>query len=114
MLQTAHADPHEPRDTSAAPRPREAFGLQTHSSECAEAAGRVAVDLANRSGAELEVVHAFEFGPAREYAGVALRLRPLAELAKQGQRVLDAQVGQLRQMGGEVADARLCVGSPVN
>ena len=35
--------------------------LATDGSECAESAGRVAVDLANRSGAELYIVHAFEF-----------------------------------------------------
>ena len=93
--------------------------LATDGSECAEAAGRVAVDLANRSvanrsGAEIEVVHAFEFVPAREHTGVALRLRSSAEFAKQGQRVLDEQVGRIREMGDEVVDARLRVGSPVD
>ena len=88
--------------------------LATDGSECAETAGRVAVDLANRSGAELDVVHAFEFVPPREYAGVALRLRSPAEFAKQGQKILDEQVDRIGQMGGEVADARLCVGSPVD
>jgi nucleotide-binding universal stress UspA family protein len=88
--------------------------LATDGSECADTAGRVAVDLANRSGAELDVVHAFEFVPPREYAGVALRLRSPGEFTKQGQRVLDEQVGRIREMGGEVADARLCVGSPAD
>ena len=88
--------------------------LATDGSGCAETAGSVAVDLANRSGAELDVVHAYEFVPAREYAGVALRLRSPAEFAKQGQRVLDEQVDRIGQMGGEVADARLCVGSPAD
>ncbi|MDP9440109.1 MAG: universal stress protein [Actinomycetota bacterium] len=88
--------------------------LATDGSECAESAGRVAVDLANRSGAELDVVHAFEFVPPREYAGVALRLRSPAEFAKQGQKILDEQVDRIGEMGGEVADARLCVGSPVD
>ncbi len=88
--------------------------LATDGSECAESAGWVAVDLANRSGAELDVVHAFEFVPPREYAGVALRLRSPAEFAKQGQRLLDEQVGRIGEMGGEVADARLRMGSPVD
>ena len=88
--------------------------LATDGSGCAETAGSVAVDLANRSGAELDVVHAFEFVPPREYAGVALRLRSPAEFTKQGQKVLDEQVDRIGQMGGEVADARLCVGSPVD
>ncbi len=87
--------------------------LATDGSECAESAGRVAVDLANRSGAELDVVHAFEFVPPREFAGVALRVRSPSECVKQGQRVLDEQVGQIQEMGGVVADARLLTGSPV-
>ena len=37
--------------------------LATDGSECGESAGRVAVDLANRSGAELDVVHAFTGNP---------------------------------------------------
>lgn len=88
--------------------------LATDGSDCAETAGGVAVDLANKSAAELDVVHAYEFVPAREYAGVALRLRSPGEFAKQGQRVLDEQVDRIGQMGGEVADARLCVGSPAD
>jgi len=88
--------------------------LATDGSECAETAGRVAVDLANRSGAELDVVHAFEFVPPREYAGVALRLRSPAEFARQGQRLLDEQVGRIGALGGEVADARLRMGSPAD
>ena len=88
--------------------------LATDGSGCAEAAGRVAVDLANRSGADLEVVHAFEFVPPREYAGVALRLRSPSKCVKQGREVLDEQVRRIGEMGGEVADARLCVGSPAD
>ena len=87
--------------------------LATDGSECAETAGRVAVDLATRSGAALDVVHAFELVPAREYAGVALRLRSPAEFVKQGQRVLDEQVGRIEEMGGEVAESHLCMSSPV-
>ncbi len=86
--------------------------LATDGSECAETAGRVAVDLANRSGAELDVVHAFEFVPPREYASVALRLRSPSKCVKQGREVLDEQVRRIEEMGGAVADARLCTGSP--
>lgn len=88
--------------------------LATDGSECAETAGRVAVDLATRSGAELDVVHAFEFVPVREYAGVALRLRSPAEFAKHAQRILDEHVGRIHDMGGVVADSHLCMGSPVD
>ncbi len=87
--------------------------LATDGSECAESAGRVAVDLANRSGAELDVVHAFEFVSPREFAGVALRMRSPSECVKQGQRVLEEQVGRIEEMGGAVADARLLTGSAV-
>jgi nucleotide-binding universal stress UspA family protein len=87
--------------------------LATDGSECAESAGRVAVDLANRSGAELDVVHAFEFVSPREFAGVALRMRSPSECVKQGQGVLDEQVGRIEELGGAVADTRLLTGSPV-
>ena len=88
--------------------------LATDGSDCAETAGRVAVDLADRSGAELDIVHAFEFVPPREFAGVALRLRSPSDCVKQAQRVLDEQVGRVEEMGGAVADARLLTGSPVD
>jgi len=88
--------------------------LATDGSECAQSAGRVAVDLASRIGAELDVVHAFEFVPPREFAGVALRMRSPSECAKQGREVLDEQVGRIEERGGVVADARLRVGSPVD
>jgi universal stress protein family protein len=39
-----------------------------------ENAAQAAADLANRSGSELHVMHAFEFIPPREYMSVALRL----------------------------------------
>jgi nucleotide-binding universal stress UspA family protein len=88
--------------------------LATDGSECAQSAGRVAVDLASRMGAELDVVHAFEFVPPREFAGVALRMRSPSECAKQGREVLDEQVGRIEERGGVVADARLRMGSPVD
>lgn len=88
--------------------------LATDGSECAESAARVAVDLAIRSGTELDVVHAFEFIPPREFVSVALRLRsPLAGV-KRGREILDEQVGLIEEMGGTVADARLLMGSPVH
>jgi nucleotide-binding universal stress UspA family protein len=88
--------------------------LATDGSECAQSAGRVAVDLASRMRAELDVVHAFEFVPPREFAGVALRMRSPSECAKQGREVLDEQVGRIEERGGVVADARLRMGSPMD
>jgi nucleotide-binding universal stress UspA family protein len=66
--------------------------LATDGSECAQSAGRVAVDLANRMGAEFDVVHTFEF--------VALRMCSTSECVKQGREVLDAQVGRIQEMEG--------------
>ena len=88
--------------------------LATDGSECAESAGLVAVDLANRSGAELHVVYAFEFVSPREFAGVALRMRSPSEGVKHAQSVLDEQVGRIEEMGGGVADTLLLTGSPVD
>ena len=48
--------------------------LATDGSEDAAVATRAAMDIANRSGSELHVMHAFEFIPPREYMNVALRL----------------------------------------
>lgn len=87
--------------------------LATDGSECALTATRAALDLANRSGSELHVVHAFELVPPREYAGVALRLRPPSGLAE-GKKLLDEQVERIEQAGGVVAGAWLQMGSPVD
>jgi nucleotide-binding universal stress UspA family protein len=87
--------------------------LATDGSDDVSAATRVAVDLANRSGAELDVVHAFEFIPPRQYVSVALRLRSPLKSIEQGRKVLAEQVDRIEQMGGTVADARLLMGKPV-
>lgn len=86
--------------------------LATDGSEPAASAVRAAVDLANKSGAELHVVYAFEFVPLREFAAVALRLRRPRGLAE-GKRHLDEQVGRIEDAGGPVAGAWLRMGSPV-
>lgn len=88
--------------------------LATDGSEDAATATRAAVDLANRSGSELHVVHAFEFIPPREYMSVALRLRPPSGFRQQGRGVLDEQVERIEEAGGTVASARLWQGPPVD
>ena len=88
--------------------------LATDGSEDAAVATRAAVDLAGRSGSELHVMHAFEFVPPREYMSVALRLHAPKEFARQGQRVLDEQVGRIEEAGGTVSKAWLKMGSPVD
>jgi hypothetical protein len=58
------------------------------------------MDLANRSGSGLHVMRAFEFIPPREYMSVALRLHSLRSFPRQGQRLLDEQVGRVEEAGG--------------
>jgi nucleotide-binding universal stress UspA family protein len=88
--------------------------LATDGSEDASAATRAAVGLAERGGAELHVVHAFEFIPPREYMSVALRLRSPSGFRRQGQALLDEQVARIEEAGGTVASARLRQGPPVD
>jgi nucleotide-binding universal stress UspA family protein len=88
--------------------------LATDGSEDAVTATRAAVDLANRSGSELHVVHAFEFISPREYMSVALRLRPPSGFRQQGQGVLDEQVERVEEAGGTVASAQVRMGSPLD
>ncbi|HEU4495188.1 MAG TPA: universal stress protein [Rubrobacteraceae bacterium] len=88
--------------------------LATDGSEDAAVATRAAMDIANRSGSELHVMHAFEFIPPREYMNVALRLHSPSDFAGQGQRLLDEQVRRVEEAGGNVAGAHLRMGSPVD
>ena len=88
--------------------------LATDGSEDAAAATRAAVDLANRSGSELHVMHAFEFIPPREYMSVALRLHSPSDFSRHGRRLLDEQVERIEEAGGAVAGVHLKTGSPVD
>jgi nucleotide-binding universal stress UspA family protein len=88
--------------------------LATDGSEDAAAATRAAVDLANRSGSELHVMHAFEFIPPREYMSVALRLHSPSDFSRHGRRLLDEQVERIEEAGGAVAGVHLRTGSPVD
>jgi nucleotide-binding universal stress UspA family protein len=88
--------------------------LATDGSEDAAVATRAAMDLADRSGSELHVVHAFEFVPPREYMSVALRLHSPSDFSRHGRRLLDEQVGRIEEAGGVVAGALLRTGSPVD
>jgi nucleotide-binding universal stress UspA family protein len=88
--------------------------LATDGSEDAAVATRAAMDLAQQSGSELHVVHAFEFVPPREYMSVALRLHSPSDFPRQGQRLLDEQVERIEKAGGVVAGAHLRTGSPVD
>jgi nucleotide-binding universal stress UspA family protein len=75
--------------------------LATDGSEDAVRATKAASDLAQKSGAELHVVHAWH--DVRGFAHDFVK----RELRRQGQEVLDAQVERIRASGGEVAKAHL-------
>ena len=87
--------------------------LATDGSDDAAAATHAAADIAGRSGAELHVVHAFEFVPPREFMSVALRVKSPFASQKRAGEVLDEQVGLVKEAGGRVDGAHLTMGSPV-
>ena len=82
--------------------------LATDGSEDAARATEAASDLASKSGAELHVVHVWH--DVRGFAHDFVK----RELKRQGQEVLDEQVGQVKAAGGEVAKAHLRGGRTSN
>ena len=76
--------------------------LATDSSENALRATEAAVDLSNRSGSELHLVHVWHDVPG-PYAHKFVR----GELKRQGQEVLDEQIRKIEESGGTVAKAHL-------
>jgi len=88
--------------------------LATDGSEDAAVAGRAAVDLTTRSGAELHVVHAFRFIPSREFASVALRMRSPFASKQEGRRLLEEQASLIEADGGTVAETHLRMEPPVD
>lgn len=89
--------------------------LATDGSEDAMLAARAAISLADRTGAELHVIHV---GPAQVYpppTATGFPAPPVAkreELEREAKRVLDAQVERIEQEGGTVAKAHLRLGKP--
>jgi nucleotide-binding universal stress UspA family protein len=82
--------------------------LATDGSEDAVRATEAASDLAQRSGAELHVVHIWHDVPGFAHDFVK------RELKKQGQEILDEQVGKIRARGVEVTEAHLRGGRTSN
>jgi nucleotide-binding universal stress UspA family protein len=82
--------------------------LATDGSEDAVRATEAASDLAQRSGAELHVVHVWHDVPGFAHDFVK------RELKKQGQEILDEQVGKIRARGVEVTEAHLRGGRTSN
>lgn len=82
--------------------------LATDGSECAALATRAALDLASRGGSELHLVHVWhDIHTSHFHAYVR------GELHREGQEILDGQVGEIESSGGAIAGAHLREGHPV-
>jgi nucleotide-binding universal stress UspA family protein len=86
--------------------------LATDGSEDAARAARVAADLAERAGAELHVVHAWQADPPKAYA-VTVSNTSVRWCEQQAGKLLDRQVEQIERAGGAVAEGHLLRGEPV-
>ena len=82
--------------------------LATDGSPVATLAAQSAVELCERTGSELHVVHVGEYLPTF-YAQTE---EEPAELRHIAQRLLDEQTERLRAAGGQVAQAHLLLGRP--
>ena len=83
--------------------------LATDGSEDAILAARAAVDLSNRAGSELYVVHAWRSVPSARF-GDFVR----AKLEQEAREVLDDQAERIQRAGGKIAGAYLREGAPVD
>lgn len=85
--------------------------LALDGSEEADAAARMAVELAEGTGSELHVIHVGEIAPVYhpERHGYAARYESLRE---QAGHLLDEQVEKVKAAGGAVAGSHLAMGRP--
>jgi|SRR5215204_991556 len=79
--------------------------LATDGSEDAELALRAAVDIAEKTGSELHVVHAWHSIPSTRFEAYIR-----AQLKKEAQELLDDQVRKIKATGGSVVQAHLRIG----
>jgi nucleotide-binding universal stress UspA family protein len=93
--------------------------LATDGSKEAEVATRTAIDLAQKTGSELQVVHVFGMTPvgpplyleATDLQSEALELEAEERISEQRAReVLEAEVEKVRSAGGTVEEAHLVEG----
>src|ERR671917_1277750 len=93
--------------------------LATDGSKEAEVATRTAIDLAQKTGSELHVVHVFGIAPvgppvypeAPDLQGEALEEEAEERISEQRAReVLEVEVGKVRSAGGTVVEAHLIEG----
>lgn len=78
--------------------------LATDGSEDAGMAARAAVDLSNKTGAELHVVHAWK--KPREYAYPGMSQQSyILTYVRQAERILNEELERIEQLGGTVTEA---------
>lgn len=88
--------------------------LATDGSEDARLAMRAAVDLAERTGAELSVVHAWRVVPLYSNSQDAAWDDYAQIYEREARRVLGSQVDAIEALGGTVASAHLLKSSPID
>jgi nucleotide-binding universal stress UspA family protein len=89
--------------------------LATDGSEEAALAAKTAVDIAQKTGSELHVVHARLMLPRAVYSDAGLPTGGAVDAEEARERVmrwLDGQVEQIEAEGGNVAQAYLRLGKP--
>ncbi len=89
--------------------------LATDGSEEAALAAKTAVDIAQKTGSELHVVHARFMLPWTDYSATANSTSSIVDVEEIEQRVrrwLEDQVEQIEAQGGNVAQAHLRLGKP--
>lgn len=89
--------------------------LATDGTEDSETAARVTASLAEKTGAELHVVHVGQ--PATPASGTtvegaALPGQPAGYAERQAKKLLERQVAKLREAGANVAGSHLRIGQP--
>lgn len=82
--------------------------LATDGSPDAALAAESAVELCERTGSELHIVHVGEYLPTF----YAFTEEEPAELRRNAQRLLDEQTERIRASGGTIAEAHLRLGRP--
>ncbi|MCA3749058.1 MAG: universal stress protein [Rubrobacter sp.] len=82
--------------------------LATDGSEHARRAARVAVELAQKTGSELHVVHV---GPAIPSVFAYTELDPV-RVEEESRKTLDEEVRRIQESGGAVAEGHLRLGNP--
>ena len=89
--------------------------LGTDGTESSSAAARTAVALCAKTGAELHVVHVWRLPSGATGTSVSAGSLPTAspeEALRSGQALLDGQVEEIRELGGEVGGTYLRMGQP--